>query len=57
VKKGRDGLNDDGDTEASNTLGKKRAHLGTHMDRDLSLRQMEVCTIYGPGPALLKHCE
>jgi hypothetical protein len=41
VKKGRDGLDDDGDTEAGGTLG-KGADVGTLTDRDLRSCHMGV---------------
>jgi hypothetical protein len=53
VKKGRDGLNGDGHMEAAHTLGKERSDVGTLVDCDLRLRQLEVSA----GPALLERCE
>lgn len=53
MKKGWDGLDGDVHMEAAYTLGKERADMGTLMDRDVRLRQLDVSA----GPALLERCE
>jgi hypothetical protein len=53
VKKGREGLNDNGHMKASHTLGEVRADAGTLMDHDVRLCQVEISA----GPALLERRE
>jgi hypothetical protein len=53
VEKGRDGLNGDVHLEALHTLGEEGADVGTLMNREPRLRQLEVSA----SPALLERCE
>jgi hypothetical protein len=53
VKKGRDGLNGEVHTEVRHTFGEEGADVGTLMNRELRLRQLDVAA----SPALLERCE
>jgi hypothetical protein len=53
VEKGRDGLDGDADSEALRTLGEEGADVGTLMNSERGLHQLEVSA----SPALLERCE